>query len=63
MSKNCEFVVMGIGKKGCVGWSWDGQRSLGRQRPFCWCVCVCGVEDGLGGHSQASDFALAKKYQ
>ena len=41
------------------------ERSLGRQCPFRWCVCVCGVEDGLedglGGHSQASDFALAKK--
>ena len=43
------FVVMGIGKKkACVGWRWDGQRSLGRQCPFCWCLCVCGEEGGLG---------------
>ena len=27
---------------------WDGQRSLGRQCPFCWYVCVCGAEGGLG---------------
>ena len=39
--KTFAFVVMGIGKKTCVGWRWDGQRSLGRQCPFCWCVCVC----------------------
>ena len=30
-------------KKRCVGWRWDGQRSLGRQFPFCWCVYVCGA--------------------
>ena len=28
----------------------------------CVCVCVCGAEDGLGGHSQASNIALAAKY-
>ena len=39
-----------------------GQRSFGRQCPFCWCVCVCGVEGGLGGHNQASNIALAAKY-
>ena len=30
-------------KKRCVGWRWDGRRSLGRQFPFCWCVYVCGA--------------------
>ena len=25
-------------------------------------VCVCGVEDGLGGHNQVSNVALAAKY-
>ena len=35
-------------KKGCVGSRWDGQRSSGRQWPFCWCVCrVCWV-GGVG---------------
>ena len=29
-------------KKGCVGWRWGGQRSLDRQCPFCWCVCLWG---------------------
>ena len=29
-------------KKGCVGWRWSGQRSLDRQCPFCWCVCLWG---------------------
>ena len=41
---------------------WDGQRSLGRQCPFCWgvcvCMCVCRAEGGLRGHNQASDVAL-----
>ena len=46
--KTFAFVGMGIGKKTCVGWRWDGQRSLGGQCPFCWCVCVCGVKGGLG---------------
>ena len=40
--KTCAFVAMGIGGKGCVSWRWDGQRSLGRQCPFCWCVCLWG---------------------
>ena len=62
VKKTCAFVVMGIGKKGYVGWRWDGQRSLGRQCPFCWCACVCGAESGLRGHIQASDVALAAKY-
>ena len=26
------------------------------------CVCVCGVEGGLGGHNQASNIPLAAKY-
>ena len=43
-----------------MGWRWDGQRSLGRQCPFCWgvCVCVCRAEGGLRGHNQASNVAL-----
>ena len=36
-------------KKTCVGWRWDGQRSLGRQCPFCWCVCVCLWGGGWAG--------------
>ena len=56
--KTYAFVVMGIGKKVV----WDEQRSLGRQCPFCWCVCVCGAEDGLGGHNQVSNVDLAAKY-
>ena len=26
------------------------------------CVCVCGAEGGLGGHSQALNVALVEKY-
>ena len=46
-----------------MGWRWDGQRSSGRQFPFCWCVCVCvcGGEGGLVGHDKASNVALAAK--
>ena len=40
-----------------MGWRWDEQRSLGRQCPFCW--CVCGAEGGLGEHDKASNVALA----
>ena len=47
-------------KKGCVGWRWDGQRSLGRVSFLlgCVCVCVCRAEGGLHGHNQASNVAL-----
>ena len=41
--KTCTFVVMGIGKKVMLAAGKDGRRSLGRQCPFCWCVCVCGA--------------------
>ena len=60
--KTCAFIVMRIGKRVVWGWRKDGQMSLGRQCPFCWCVSVCGAEGGLGGHNQASNIALAAKY-
>ena len=65
--KTCAFVVIGIGKKGCVGCRWDGKKSLGRQCPFLLVrACVCGVEGGveggLGEQNQASDVALQAKY-
>ena len=60
--KTCAFVVIGIGKKGCVGCRWDGKKSLGRQCPFLLVrACVCGVEGGLGEQNQASDVALQAK--
>ena len=31
--KTCAFVGDGDRKKVCVGWRWDGQRSLGGLRP------------------------------
>ena len=63
--KTFAFVVMGIGKKTCVGWRWDGQRSLGRQCPFCWCVCVCvfvGWRVGWVWHNQVSNIALLRSF-
>ena len=62
IKKTCAFVVIGIGKKGCVGCRWDGKKSC-RQCPFLLvCACVCGVEGGLGEQNQASNVALQTKY-
>ena len=40
--ENLSTRLDGNWKKFCVGWRWDEQRLLGRQRPFCWCVCLWG---------------------
>ena len=60
--KTCAFVMMGNWKKGCVGWWYDRQRSLGRQGPFSCCACVFGAEGGLSRYNKASNAALATKY-
>ena len=61
--KTCAFVVMGIGNK--VVWA-GGGIGRGHQADSVLfvdvCVCVCGVEGGLGGHDQASNLAFAAKY-
>ena len=58
--KTCAFVVMGIGKKVVWAEGWMG-RGRKAESVLSVSVCVCGAEDGLGGHHQASNVALAAK--
>ena len=52
---------MGIGKKVVLAGGGMGRGHQADSVLFVG-VCVCGAEDGLGGHSQESNAALAAKY-